>query len=158
MSKSMKLAAWLVGALSITVGAYFSYEIGLLHALDAADKSKLSWLNIAIFTLFYLRLGYKLTKDYLKTRNELDPCVISQRELDPGYEAAEYCMGIGMLGTVIGFILMTSSMAGVDFSNIENVKQMFTVATSGMSTALLTTAVGIVASFALRFSHYVAGR
>lgn len=152
MSKAVKLAAWAAGALAITGSAYFSYEIGLLHALNDADKSKLSWANIAIFTIFYWRLGWLLLKDLRKGS------AIDDKSLDPGYEAAEYCMGIGMLGTVIGFILMTASMAGVDFSNIENVKQMFSVATQGMSTALMTTAVGIVASFSLRFSHYIAGR
>lgn len=141
------LSVWVAGLLGLAGASYFAYEMAYFEFLLSADKSMLSWVNLAIFLAFYLRLGYCLIKH--KTE---------EKDLDPGYEAAEYCMAIGMLGTVIGFIIMTYSMAGVDFSNVENIKQLFSVATKGMSTALFTTAVGIVTSFGLRLTHYLAGR
>jgi hypothetical protein len=142
---SEKFIVWLSGLLILIISAYFSYELGYFLFLAEADKSMLSWVNLAIFLVFYLRLGFCIK------RYDTD-----KEALDAGYEAAEYCMAIGMLGTVIGFIIMTYGMAGVDFGNVENIKQLFAMATKGMSTALFTTAVGLVTSLLLRLSHYLA--
>jgi hypothetical protein len=147
---TLKLAAWASSVLALLIASYFSYELGYFEFLNNADKSKLSWLNLLVFVIAYLRLGWLLLTNSDRK--------LTEKDLDPGFEAAEYCMAIGMLGTVIGFILMTTSMAGVDFSDTENIKQLFSLSTKGMSTALFTTAVGIVNSVFLRFSHYLAGR
>ena len=142
-----KISLWIAGLLGFIGASYFAYEMAYFEFLWSADKSMLSWVNLVIFLVFYLRLGWCLIKHE-----------VEEEDLDPGYEAAEYCMAIGMLGTVTGFIIMTYSMAGVDFGNVENIKELFGVATKGMSTALFTTAIGIVTSFGLRLSHYLAGR
>ena len=52
----------------------------------------------------------------------------------------EACMTVGMVGTVIIFMLMLgSSFAEIDPSNIESMKRVITDMVIGMSTALLTT-------------------
>jgi biopolymer transport protein ExbB/TolQ len=52
-----------------------------------------------------------------------------------------------MVGTVIGFMLMLgSSFAEIDPSNVDSMKRVITDMASGMSTALLTTLCGLVAS------------
>ena len=140
-----KLSLWFAGLLAIMASAYFSYEMGYFLFLVEADKSMLSWLNLLVFLFFYLKLGLKIKQN--QTYSE---------DMDSGYEASEYCMAIGMLGTVTGFIIMTYGMAGVDFSNVENIKQLFAMATGGMSTALFTTAIGLVTSLLLRLSYYMA--
>jgi biopolymer transport protein ExbB/TolQ len=54
---------------------------------------------------------------------------------------------VGMVGTVIGFMLMLgSSFAEIDPSNVDSMKRVITDMASGMSTALLTTLCGLVAS------------
>ena len=140
-----KAFLWSFGFVVMAVLSYFAYELSYFEFLMQADKSYLSWVNLAVFLSFYVRLGYMILVD--RTDEE---------DLDPGLEASEYCMAIGMLGTVVGFIMMTYTMAGIDFSNSENIQQMFSVATEGMSTALFTTAIGLVTSLGLRFSHYLA--
>jgi len=56
-------------------------------------------------------------------------------------------MTVGMVGTVIGFMLMLgSSFAEIDPSNVDSMKRVITDMASGMSTALLTTLCGLVAS------------
>ena len=144
----MKFAVWLSVFLALVGGNYYAFELGYYHFLLSADKSYLSWLNLVVFFVMYTRLGV-----YLFNYGKL-----SEEQSDPGYEAAEYCMAIGMLGTVIGFIMMTYSMTNIDFSNIENIKKLFEVSTKGMSTALFTTAVGLITSVSLRLAHYLAGR
>ena len=136
---------WFLSFLGILGITYFSFEGGLLSYIWNVDISKLSFVILVLFFSFYIRLGYLTYNEY----------TVNLSDLEPGYEAAEMSMALGMLGTVIGFIAMTSSFAGVDFSNVENVKELFEIATTGMSTALYTTAVGLISSLVLRASHYL---
>ena len=147
MKNRIKLAGWAAGLLTLVGLTYFAYELSYFEILLEVDKSYLSWVNLALFAVFYSRLGLLLAKGST-----------TERDLDPGIEAAEYAMAIGMLGTVVGFIMMTSSMVGADFSNPETATRLFDTATSGMSTALFTTAIGLVVSTGLRFSYYLVGR
>jgi flagellar motor component MotA len=61
-------------------------------------------------------------------------------------------MSIGMVGTVLGFILMLSgsNLAALDPSNIEIMKGVIGQLANGMATALLTTLVGLVVCVSLR--------
>jgi len=56
-------------------------------------------------------------------------------------------MTVGMVGTVIGFMLMLgSSFAEIDPSNVDSMKRVITDMAAGMSTALLTTLCGLIGS------------
>lgn len=65
---------------------------------------------------------------------------------------AETCMSIGMMGTVLGFILMLdgSDLGSLDPSDIQSMKDVIGQLANGMATALLTTLVGLIASVSLR--------
>tara|TARA_B100000586_G_C20081501_1_gene415623 strand:- start:398 stop:667 length:270 start_codon:yes stop_codon:yes gene_type:complete len=65
---------------------------------------------------------------------------------------AESCMAIGMMGTVLGFILMlgSSNLGSIDPSDVEGMKAVIGHLASGMSTALLTTLTGLIVSVSLR--------
>lgn len=151
----LRFSLWLTSFLTLIGFNYYAYELGWLTYVWGADVSKLSFVNLFLFLVYYLRLGLVLFKEepqtiYLDKDHK-------HEDLQSGYEASEWAMAVGMLGTVIGFIAMSYSLAGADFSNIENIKSLFKIATTGMSTALYTTASGIVASLGLRISHYLVG-
>ena len=61
-------------------------------------------------------------------------------------------MSIGMMGTVLGFILMLdgSDLGSLDPSDIQSMKDVIGQLANGMATALLTTLVGLIASVSLR--------
>jgi flagellar motor component MotA len=86
-----------------------------------------------------MRIGYKLLK-HIKTSNE------------KFWFVAETCMAIGMMGTVLGFILMLggSNLASIDPTDVEGMKNVIGQLASGMSTALLTTLTGLIVSVSLR--------
>ena len=64
---------------------------------------------------------------------------------------AESLMALGMIGTVIGFILMLgSSFESIDVSNTETLKSTLTSMAIGMSTALYTTVTGLICSLWLK--------
>jgi len=145
--------AWFVLLVFMLGGAYFSFEAGFFHYVWDADVSKICFIILTLFLFGYCRLGYLLHShdpDNLKS--------ITNKQLDTGYEIADMCMALGMLGTVIGFIVMSSSFTTVDFSDVENIKDLFKLATDGMSTALYTTAFGLVSSIILRGTHFIVDR
>ncbi len=139
---------WYAAVILLLGVAYFAFEAGFIMYLWQADLSKLSFCIILIFVKAFTRLGYILHQDRSPT----------EHDLDPGYEDCDLSMALGMLGTVIGFIAMTVAFSGVDINDIENIKELFSIATHGMSTALLTTAAGLVSSIILRVSYYLTGR
>ena len=143
--------SWFISLLVLFGVWYFAFEQSLLHMLWVVDLSKLSFVILGLFFVTYIRLGVKLFQYSIKD------VPVTEEDLEPGYEAAEVSMALGMLGTVIGFIAMTSSFSNIDFSNVENVKEIFELATVGMGTALWTTSIGLVSSITLRAAHYLTG-
>ena len=65
-------------------------------------------------------------------------------------------MTVGMIGTVTGFILMLStSLATLDPNDVENMRSAIANMAVGMSTALLTTLSGLMATLMLRIQLVV---
>ena len=61
--------------------------------------------------------------------------------------SSETMVTLGLIGTVAGFLLMLSSaFDNLDVKNVENVQEVITDMSLGMSTALCTTLVGLVSS------------
>ena len=144
---------WFLLLMTMVGVAYFSFEAGFFHHVWSVDVSKLCFVILAFFLFGYSRMGYLL---YCTDTGKLKS--LTKDHLDTGYEIADMCMAFGMLGTVIGFIIMSSSFTTVDFSDIENIKDLFKLATDGMSTALYTTAFGLVSSIILRGTHFIVDR
>ena len=138
---------WVVALILLLGLTYVGFETGAFVYLWTVDISKLCFAIFAIFTYSFLRLG-KLLYDRKEGKQ------ITDNDLDPGFESCDISTALGMLGTVIGFIFMSSSFVNVNFTGVESVRELFTLATTGMSTALYTTAVGLVSSILLRAGYY----
>ena len=123
---------WLAFVLQIIIlGASYVYELHL-YILNN-DQTYISFILIAIWLLTSMRIGYKLKKE-ITTSNE------------KFWFIAETCMAIGMMGTVLGFILMLggSNLASIDPTDVEGMKNVIGQLASGMATALLTTLTGLI--------------
>ena len=60
-------------------------------------------------------------------------------------------LSLGMVGTLIGFIVVLSSAFGsIDVANPAELKQVIASLATGMGTALVTTLVGLVHSIVLK--------
>ena len=62
---------------------------------------------------------------------------------------------LGLIGTVIGFIIALSGVDPEAASEVENVKAMVSTLISGMSVAMYTTLVGAVLYVCLNLSHRI---
>lgn len=129
---------WLMFVLQcIAVGLAFHYDYHL-YALEH-DKTYLTFVLLILWFITSIKIGQRIYKQ-TGTSDE------------PYWFTAEQSMSIGMIGTVVGFIIMLdgSNLAAVDPSDTEGMKAIIGQLASGMSTALITTFMGLVVALALR--------
>jgi len=127
---------WLVFVIQVILVAITVY-MGSFQFLWDNDVTKLSFLTTALWILTSLGLGFNI---YFK-----------KQDYEPFWFIADACMTIGMIGTVTGFMLMLgSSFKEIDPGNIDSMRRVIVDMASGMSTALLTTLVGLIASLFIK--------
>ena len=131
---------WVIVAGMIT-GLGFLLVYDCINYINDSDVTKLSFVIFALFIHSTIQVGRS-------TYHNIDRMDIPR-----------FMVGVmtktGMLGTVIGFILMLSTcFSGVSFSNAQSMQGVITSMTSGMSTALITTATGLVCSLILQLQIF----
>ena len=128
---------WWIQIVTICFASFFIYSFKWFEALYDADQTKISFLIIIVFLGATLTVGV-LSYKTLPNRNVLSNYV---------WFSSETMVTLGLIGTVAGFLLMLSSaFDNLDVQNVENVQEVITDMSLGMSTALCTTLVGLVSS------------
>lgn len=139
----------------ILFGAYLLHERGLMGILLEGDKSRLSWLIIAIWTLMTARWLYLLRWVQSQGDSQERPSeareAMMARWLNHGWFAADSVLKIGLLGTIIGFILMLSPIASLASFDAASLQAALAQMSGGMAVALYTTLTGLVVNIVLRF-------
>jgi hypothetical protein len=72
-----------------------------------------------------------------------------------GAFASDTLMKLGLLGTIIGFIMMLAPIAGLDAANRGALKSSMTLMGDGMAVAMYTTLAGLVGSILLKIQYYM---
>jgi len=119
---------------------HFGYIEGLYHA----DQSKLSFVILAMFisvTCYIGILTYRKMKKIPYPNLHLENC----------WFVANECQTVGLIGTVIGFLIMLSTaFKNIDVTVVQTVQEAIKFMALGMSTALVTTLVGMVCGLLLK--------
>ena len=133
----------------IVFGGYLLFDRGLLGVLLEGDKSRLSWLILAIWLAMSARWVFLLRL------METDGPPIAEddmaRWLNHGWFAADSVLKIGLLGTIIGFILMLAPIGELTSFDAASLQSALAAMSAGMAVALYTTLTGLVANIILRF-------
>jgi len=137
---------WLTGAIAGIGALYFNYEGGFLEMLWHVDFTKICFAVMAMFMYGYANLGFMILKGGPET----------EEDLDIGHWLGSKSMQLGMLGTVLGFIVVLGSFSGIDFSDQGQVQELMKIFVGGMSTALYTTAAGLMCALGLSVSYHLA--
>lgn len=138
----MFLRWWLLFCTSIAA-LFTAYTFGFVDALIAKDVTRLSF---AILAVFFCSSAYVGWLTFAKTKGH-----DVQVGTDVGWFITELLLALGMIGTVIGFILMLGgSFESLNVSDSTSVKEALTDMAIGMSTALYTTLVGMICSQTLK--------
>lgn len=77
---------------------------------------------------------------------------------DFGWFLADLMLKLGILGTVVGFIFMLSSVATLEHFDVATMQTLLTRMSSGMGVALYTTLCGLVAGIILGFQYQLLDR
>jgi hypothetical protein len=72
-----------------------------------------------------------------------------------GAFASDTLMKLGLLGTIIGFIMMLAPIAGLDPSDRGTVRSSMNLMSDGMAVAMYTTLAGLVGSILVRIQYYM---
>ena len=127
---------WFVVVVQAIGLGIFAYMGGVQYLLDN-DKTYLSIVIIGIWLAVSMSVG-----------------VFTWRRVEKPeflWFCSESCMTVGMIGTVIGFILMLgTSLTELDPSDVESMRVAISSMAVGMSTALLTTLAGLTTTLMLR--------
>ena len=72
-----------------------------------------------------------------------------------GAFAGDTLMKLGLLGTIIGFIMMLAPIAGIDAGDRGAIKSSMTLMSDGMAVAMYTTLSGLIGSILLQTQYYM---
>jgi hypothetical protein len=72
-----------------------------------------------------------------------------------GSFASDALMKLGLLGTIVGFILMLAPIAGLDAADHASVKFSMGLMSDGMAVAMYTTLSGLVGSILIQTQYYM---
>lgn len=72
-----------------------------------------------------------------------------------GHFVSDVLLKLGLMGTVVGFILMLMPIGGLQLSDPTLMQTMLSAMSSGMSIALYTTLAGLVTSTLLKGQYYL---
>lgn len=72
-----------------------------------------------------------------------------------GAFASDTLMKLGLLGTIIGFIMMLAPIAGLDPGDRGTVKSSMSLMSDGMAVAMYTTLAGLVGSILVKIQYYM---
>ena len=133
---------WLLFCSSVT-GLALCWQFGLLDALQRADQSYLGFVCVAVYFLSCLRAGW-LTAMAQKGHHIAE-------SLPFMWLVSETLLAIGLLGTLIGFMLGGAGFADLNPENVAQTQRALGVMAQGMSTAVVTTLVGLITSVLLKF-------
>ena len=110
------------------------------------DPTYITFAVFVVFILTTLAIGYYSYK--LQFKNKYP----SESKLSPLWFSADAVMSLGMVGTLLGFLMvLTSAFQDVDTSSAEAMKEVIGQLAKGMGTALLTSLAGLIASIILKF-------
>jgi hypothetical protein len=72
-----------------------------------------------------------------------------------GSYASDTLMKLGLLGTIVGFILMLAPIAGLDAADRNSIKSSMGLMSDGMAVAMYTTLSGLIGSVLVQTQYYM---
>ncbi len=162
-TKSLGQSAPLKGFILLGViffGIFVLHRNGLVSLLLQGDKSYLSYAILSLWLIATLRWLWLL--QWCQTLGEKPDTALSSAEslqsrmerwLNHGWFAADLSLKIGLLGTIIGFILMLSPIRDLTAFDPANLQTALKAMSGGMAVALYTTLAGLASHILLRLQY-----
>ena len=135
---------WLIVCV-IGTGSYLTHIMGWLVPLYTNDLTYITFLITAIAVLTTLSLGYKFKV----------PAAVN---VNVEWFVSDVVLTLGMLGTIIGFMIMLQgTFSSIEFNDTNSIRLALSSMSQGLFTALNTTLIGLVSSIVLKVQLTVYG-
>jgi len=167
----------------IIFGVWILDDRGLLAVVLEGDKSQIStvigclWIISSIYWLYlskiisdernsFENMEFKNKKllvsrffNSLEKNEDKDVLINAfesefEKKISYGVVASDVALKLGLLGTIIGFILMLKPIADLNSTSPEDLKMALSSMSSGMAVALYTTLTGLIVSTLLRIQFH----
>jgi hypothetical protein len=134
---------WFVFNAGILALAFGQLQFNLLQSLYAADTTMLTFFILTVTLTTSVSIGF----------NRLN---LQGQENNVYWFTSDAVLSVGMVGTLFGFLLVLgSAFTKIDTSSTESMTTAIGVLASGMSTALVTSLVGLISSLWLKLQLVV---
>ena len=128
---------WLIVCV-VATGSYITHAMGWLVPLYTNDLTYITFLITVITVLTTLSLGYKFK-------------VPDINSVDVEWFVSDVVLTLGMLGTIIGFMIMLQgTFSSIEFNDTHSIRLALSSMSKGLFTALNTTLLGLVSSIILK--------
>jgi hypothetical protein len=166
MLRRKNFLRWSLLASLTGVGAVILSNLGWFGLMYRSDFTRLTVVTLLAFAFGTLWCGYLAWRaDELEERRK-DPSlnragIIKDIENDAGHGwliADFICPSLGLLGTVLGlFATFMGAFEGFRSTDPDAIQRLLGQISAGMSTALVTTIVGLVCSILLSVQLHILG-
>ena len=131
-------------------GGYYLFK--LRYAIDDVNQNdKNIENNIFIDILYEYRVSSAKNSNKKPFQEELK--LKLYEIVDNGFFVSDTLLKLGIVGTVIGFIIMLSSLSTIDEMNLSKMNNLLLSMSSGMKVALYTTLSGLICSILLTIQN-----
>lgn len=155
--KNVIFLRWWVLFVASIVALMFCWKSGLVWQIYQKDDTFVTFVIAAIYLALAPVCGMR-TWAVCKAQDagiwDKDTKKFAERQAEIGWFFSEVELTLGMLGTVIGFVLMLSGFEKLDMNNTASMNAFITSFGHGMSKALYATLVGIVCSILLKLQYF----
>lgn len=115
------------------------YHLDIFGFVMANDATYISLAIALITAAVSIGIGWGIITKKLDSENNLY------------WFASDAVLSLGMVGTLLGFLMVLgSAFSDIDTSSIDSMTDAIALLASGMSTALLTSLVGLISSLVLK--------
>lgn len=145
---------WLILFSLIVVMSGFGWYAGQFQCLPQKDTSYLSFLILGIFYLNTLWCGIQTLRFKKREFGDNNYANRFKQQENIGWFTSEVLLSLGMLGTIIGFVMMLTTFDKIDLANTGTTSKFLKEFGIGMSTALYTTLYGLICSILLKLQYF----
>ena len=131
-------------------GYYLNKLRDAVYFLDKEINSDSNNIFIMIYRDY--ELTNNISKDN-KTSSQEDFKLKLYEFADNGFFVSDLLLKLGIIGTVIGFIIMLSSLSAIDEMNLSKMNNLLLSMSTGMKVALYTTLTGLIGSILLSIQY-----
>ena len=128
---------WLIVCV-VGASSYITHTMGWLVPLYTNDITYITFLITVVTILTTVSLGYKFKMS-------------DANSVDVEWFVSDVVLTLGMLGTIIGFMIMLQgTFSSIEFNDVHSIRLALSSMSQGLFTALNTTLLGLVSSIILK--------